>query len=82
MVGFRNPFWSPEFNINYNDCYQSEGGGTVVMEVPGRDEGMGLCRERLVVQGRASPLNLIGSGMYRKVWDCRKTNLEAGRAVF
>ncbi len=44
---------------------QSEGGGTVVMEVPGRDEGMGLNQAHLVVHVRAPPLNLIGSDMYR-----------------
>ncbi len=52
------------------------------MEVPGCDEGVGLCRERLVVQGRASLSDLIGSDMYREVWDCRTTALEVWRAMF
>ena len=54
--------------------------GTVVMEVPGCDEGTGLSQQAYIVQGCASPLDLIGSGMYREVWDCRKTDLEARRA--
>ena len=52
------------------------------MEIPGHDEGMGLNQARLVVHNRASPLNLIGSGMYREVWDCRKTDLEARQTMF
>ncbi len=39
--------------------------------------GYGVERASLHFQGRASPSDLIGSGMYREVWDCRKTDLEA-----
>ena len=39
--------------------------------------GYGVERASLHFQGRAWPSNLIGSGMYREVWDCRKTDLEA-----
>ena len=49
--------------------------GTVVMEIPGHDEGTGLNQARLVVHNRAWPLNLIGSGMYRKACERRKHDI-------
>ena len=56
--------------------------GTVVIGLSGCDEDTGLSQPALVAQGRASPLNLISSGMYRKVRDYRKSDLEAGRTIF
>ena len=62
--------------------YQSEGGNGCNGSPWMRYYGYVAERASLHFQGRAWPSDLIGSGMYREVWDCRKTDLEARQTMF
>ena len=69
--------------INYSIYvynYQSEGWNGCNGS-PWMRYGYGVERASLHFQGRASLSDLIGSGMYKEVWDCRKADLEARHSM-